>query len=1118
MGLLQPKHAFERLANFALEAFEEIDGAMVARQYIPFSELVCTINPGKLSQEAPSQSPQSTFKDADEYISYFEPLIVAELKAEFSNAVEKFARDGGEASAFRSSLPPQGNRKGSSGRKDDAGCPLRAVILFAKVENTFQLVEAQPFNNPHNVGLREGDTIAAWACGKSPSEKPQKALPGSSAIGIVERITPVGNTFVKAVLPEASPPFKDGTEVVLLKLGSIITYQREREALYRLPRATLLSALLQPASPIAQGTNAKRTTAQFLEMVVSRNGLNPSQADAVVSAVKSGTGFGIIQGPPGTGKTRTLVALLNVIHVLEYQAYYESFLRSIQVPLSDSRSDSSSGQRHNGNATRLDMDQNSGSLKSMLASLGKTLAEVPRERSRRPRMLVCAPSNAAVDEALTRIINEGFLDDYGRRYSPELARLGSKEVISSGARFVSAQGQAEAFVERALGPHNKKSPHAGDPSRMQHWISDWTKRTDRLLLELKHTKRTPEIAPKLVDIHEQLRRLERDMVRFEIASSTVLSREEKARRIERTYIEDAQLVFATLSGVATLMSALGGADLTFETLVIDEAAQATEPSSIIPLAFGVRRCMMVGDPQQLPATIFSTGSTKLAYGISLLERLVKAGMPVLLLDTQYRMHPAISMFPSKHFYNSRLQDGANVLGPGRARSYHDDDRKPLLGPYVFVDVKSGTEEKSSAERSMYNSAEADLAISLVKKFLFEFENEMLPEKGSHGIAVVTPYRKQLVALKRALYRKKVHLGDVEVDTVDAFQGREKDVIIFSCVRTTMNRGIGFVRDIRRMNVGITRARCSMIILGNAASLSRGSDDWDSLVLDAKSRGLFIQVNEMSQDVTISNVLLPDYAANSHDSMGSGSETTLARDPRLKREEERAKLLSETRGKRTAARSDPRKTFDSTTVKASGFESNDESSDNDSRTNAVADGRLEDLSKLEGLGLMVSKYLDSRKRKQSAVEPPTAEGLPEKAPEAHKISTTSDPRRPRSMEQTSAVLAEDTDGSHPSASITGEQKDGGKGEKTKANANENSAPPKALNAYDPRKRRPVEHASVVLQPGVKIPTNESLSAMPEQRDSGAKIGMSSSLQDAIKALHSAVNSATADGILKNSKSS
>mmetsp|Transcript_7157 Transcript_7157/g.31626 ORF Transcript_7157/g.31626 Transcript_7157/m.31626 type:complete len:1093 (+) Transcript_7157:684-3962(+) len=1092
---------------------------MVARQYIPFSELVCKINPAKLAQEATSQSPQSTFRDADEYIAYFEPLILAELKAEFSNAVEKFARDGGEASAFRSSLPPQGNRKGSSGRKDDAGCPLRAVILFARVENVFQLVEAQPFNNPHNVGLREGDTIAAWACGKTPSANAQKALPGSSTIGLVERVTPLGNTFFKTILPEGSPPLKDGTEIVLLKLGSIITYQREREALYRLPRATLLSGLLQPASPIAQATNAKRTTAQFLEMVVSQNGLNASQADAVISAVKSSTGFRIIQGPPGTGKTRTLVALLNVIHVLEYQVYYESFLRSIQVPLSDSRSDSAAAHHHNGNPNRLDINQNPGSLKSMLASLGKTLAEVPRERSRRPRMLVCAPSNAAVDEALTRVINEGFLDDYGRRYSPELARLGSKEVISSGARFVSAQGQAEAFLERALGPHNKKSPHGGDPSRMQLWISDWTKRTDGLLLELKHTKRKPEIAPKLVDIHEQLGRLERDMVRFEIASSTVLSREEKARRIERAYIEDAQLVFATLSGVATLMSALGGADLTFETLVIDEAAQATEPSSIIPLAFGVRRCMMVGDPQQLPATIFSTGSTMISYGISLLERLVKAGTPVLLLDTQYRMHPAISMFPSKHFYNSRLQDGANVLGPGRARSYHDDDRKPLLGPYVFVDVQSGTEEKSSSERSMYNSAEADLAISIVKKFLVEFGNDMLPEKGSHGIAVVTPYRKQLVWLKRALHRKKVHLSEVEVDTVDAFQGREKDVIIFSCVRTTMNRGIGFVRDIRRMNVGITRARCSMIILGNAASLSRGSEDWASLILDAKSRGLFIQINEMSQDVRISSVLLPDYAANSHDSMGSGSETTLARDPRLKREEERAKLLNATRGKGTAARNDPRKTFDSPSVKASGFESNDESSDNDSRTNATVDNPLEDLSQLEGLGLMVSKYLESRKRKQSAVETQTAEGVPPKALEVHKISTTSDPRRSRPMEQTSPVLAEDPDGRDPSAILPGERRDSDKGEKNEAHANENGASPKAPNASDPRKRRPVEHASVVLQTRLKTPiSEESLSAMPEKRDSGTKTGMSSSLQDAIKALHSAVNTATAEGLLKNSKSS
>lgn len=85
------------------------------------------------------------------------------------------------------------------------------MILFARVENVFQLVEAQPFNNPHNVGLREGDTIAAWACGKTPSANAQKALPGSSTIGLVERVTPLGNTFFKTILPEGSPPLKDGT-------------------------------------------------------------------------------------------------------------------------------------------------------------------------------------------------------------------------------------------------------------------------------------------------------------------------------------------------------------------------------------------------------------------------------------------------------------------------------------------------------------------------------------------------------------------------------------------------------------------------------------------------------------------------------------------------------------------------------------------------------------------------------------------------------------------------------------------------------------------------------------------------------------------------------------------
>ena len=108
----------------------------------------------------------------------------------------------------------------------------------------------------------------------------------------------------------------------------------------------------------------------------------------------------------------------------------------------------------------------------------------------------------------------------------------------------------------------------------------------------------------------------------------------------------------------------------FHVVVVDEAAQAIEPSTLIPLQTGATTCVLVGDPQQLPATVFSQLGASTAFERSLFERLEHGGHPVHLLDTQYRMHPRISAFPRQHFYGSLLKDGPNVRGPRYSRPWH----------------------------------------------------------------------------------------------------------------------------------------------------------------------------------------------------------------------------------------------------------------------------------------------------------------------------------------------------------------------------------------------------------------------------------------------------------------
>lgn len=208
---------------------------------------------------------------------------------------------------------------------------------------------------------------------------------------------------------------------------------------------------------------------------------------------------------------------------------------------------------------------------------------------------------------------------------------------------------------------------------------------------------------------------------------------------------------------------------------------------------------------------------------------------VHLLSIQYRMHPAISTFPSAEFYNSALEDG-DGMAELRTVPWHSST---LFGPYRFFDI-AGKETRGGT--SLINRDEVQAALKLFERITADFEEINFDGR----IGIVTPYRQQLNELRRqfeARFGQGIHSG-VEFNTVDAFQGRERDIIIFSCVRAANEGGVGFLSDIRRMNVGLTRAKSSLFVLGNATFLKR-NHMWGRLVEDAKARGLFTQGNYQS---------------------------------------------------------------------------------------------------------------------------------------------------------------------------------------------------------------------------------------------------------------------------------
>jgi senataxin len=304
-------------------------------------------------------------------------------------------------------------------------------------------------------------------------------------------------------------------------------------------------------------------------------------------------------------------------------------------------------------------------------------------------------------------------------------------------------------------------------------------------------------------------------------------------------------------------------DNLFDAVVIDEAAQALEPATLIPLQLLKSRgtkCIMVGDPKQLPATVLSNVASKFLYECSMFERLQRAGYPILMLTQQYRMHPEICRFPSMHFYDNKLLNGVDMSS--KSAPFHENHH---LGPYVFYDIVDGQEHRSGDSSSVCNEQEAEAAVQLLRFFKKRYPSEFVAGR----IGIITPYKRQLAVLRSRFtgaFGAQV-TADMEMNTVDGFQGKEVDILVLSTVRAThsapdgVNQSrIGFVADVRRMNVALTRAKLSLWVLGNTRTLQR-DHNWGALVKDAKEREVIIPVKRPYNYMFGENVMEQNHSEN-----------------------------------------------------------------------------------------------------------------------------------------------------------------------------------------------------------------------------------------------------------------
>jgi superfamily I DNA and/or RNA helicase len=283
-----------------------------------------------------------------------------------------------------------------------------------------------------------------------------------------------------------------------------------------------------------------------------------------------------------------------------------------------------------------------------------------------------------------------------------------------------------------------------------------------------------------------------------------------ARRLEAQAVEHildmADVLCATTTGLDDNL--LAGRQ--FDLVVIDEACQSTEPGCWIAIN-RAERVVLAGDHRQLPPTVLSSQAERQGFAISLFERLadMNAGKLLRRLDTQYRMHTAIMEFSSLEFYEAELAADALVEShllsdlPGVERTALTES------PLELIDTAgAGFEEELEPDgQSRRNRREADLVVLKVEALLAAGVE-------AQQIGIITPYAAQARLLREKLPRK-----DLEIDTVDGFQGREKEAIVISLVRSNEKGEIGFLSDLRRTNVAMTRARRKLLMIGDSATLS-----------------------------------------------------------------------------------------------------------------------------------------------------------------------------------------------------------------------------------------------------------------------------------------------------------
>lgn len=388
-----------------------------------------------------------------------------------------------------------------------------------------------------------------------------------------------------------------------------------------------------------------------------------------------------------------------------------------------------------------------------------TLVEAIFETLRREsQVLVCAQSNMAVDWISEKLVDRGI----------NVLRIGNPTRVNDKMLSFTYERRFEAH-----------------PDYPQLWS------IRKAIRELRQQRKHAD------SWHQKMDRLKSRATELEL-------------RIRSSLFGEARVIVSTLTGAANRV--LEGEK--YSTLFIDEAAQALEAACWIAIR-KAGRVILAGDHCQLPPTVKSIMALKGGLGKTLMERIVEnKPETVTLLKMQYRMNEQIMKFSSEWFYHGMVESAPTVSH----RGILDYDT-----PMMWIDTAEcdGKEEFVGENFGRINRAEAELTLQTLQQYLEKIGKQRILEE-SIDVGIISPYRAQVQLLrkelrKREFFRPYRHL--LTVNTVDGFQGQERDIILISLVRSNDGGDIGFLRDLRRMNVAITRARMKLIILGSSETMT-----------------------------------------------------------------------------------------------------------------------------------------------------------------------------------------------------------------------------------------------------------------------------------------------------------